>query len=413
MGDGDTYISCGNYWRLLAGRSSIVADPDSALRIARRAPAYPNWFTEGLVGRMGVYTHHWIEHSATGVQLIVPAASWISAGESEAIRKEPERPVRMPPLAKLFEAGPHPADAAWESEASLFVRWGLLGSEPAGAGQRPAFLAFLDRSCGEAVTEALFRKEFGFGYAECERRLSEFLPSAVGHTVRLPIAGVAAQWALRDATSVEVARILGDWGRLEGRAQGLLIGDYERASPGPGRPAFQARQGARGGGPHLAAYGLYEAQVGDGASARDALEAAARAGVVRPQAYLTLARLRLEDALPWPESGIGDLSGPEFASLLALIRTAQAQDPSLAASYELEARLLEHGPVLASAGELGLLERRLGLFPRDARLAYQVATVFRRMGEGREARVIAGRSLALADTPEGAALLRSFLAQTP
>ncbi len=355
-----------------------------------------------------MYAHHWIEPSASGAQLVLPAASWMSPAQTEAIRREPGRPVALPPLAELLTARPDPTGAAWRSEAALFVRWGLLG------GERAAFLAFVDRSCREPVTEDGFREAFGFGYAEGGRRLSAFLPGAVARAVRIPLGPSAAPGPTRDATSVEVARILGEWGRLEGRSPGLQAGDYERSCLEQADRLFRhaKERGVRD--PlFLAAYGLYEQQVGDGAAARAALEGAVKAGVVRPQAYLALARLRLEDALPSPESGIGDLGEAEFQSILGLIRTAQFQDPALPAGYELEARLLEHGPAAPTHGELGALAGRLALFPRDARLAYRVATVFRRMGYGQEAREIAARALALADDPGNEALLRSLIAQSP
>jgi hypothetical protein len=50
-------------------------------------------------------------------------------------------------------------------------------------------------------------------------------------------------------------------------------------------------------------------------------------------------------------------------------------------------------------------------FPRNARLAYKVATLYKRFGYPEDAARVIGRSLRLAEAPESRALLASFVAR--
>jgi hypothetical protein len=155
----------------------------------------------------------------------------------------------------------------------------------------------------------------------------------------------------------------------------------------------------------LAAFGLYQVQVGDETRGRGALEAAAKAGVVRPRAYVELARLRLQGALPSIRQGIGDLGESDFDGILALLTTAREQMPALLPSYQVLAQAYEHAPAKPARADLGVLDEALRLFPRDAALACRVATLYDGFGYGDEASAIVDRALRLAETDEARALI--------
>jgi hypothetical protein len=126
-----------------------------------------------------------------------------------------------------------------------------------------------------------------------------------------------------------------------------------------------------------------------------------------------LARLRLEDALPFNQAGIGDLDSADFAEILGLLATARAQMPSFPSSYFVLARTLEHAPVKPAREDLGALDRAVRLFPQNSSLAYRVATVFRRLGFSGDARAVAERALSFAESDQDRALLSAFLAERP
>jgi len=418
VGDGDTFINCGNYWDLESESSNLSVDLDSAIRIGGRTPHFPAWFIAGLEGPCGLLANRLVESTPFGSLVVLPNARWISSAETIAIQdgagKEPKdrgsRRHRMPlTLGEVF-SGSVPAGQrdAWNSEAALFVRWGLYKS-----GRRQAFLNFVDQATREPVTEQMFQKHLGIGYAEARERLSDFLPAAVNESIRVPIAAPPDEdLRTREATSDEVARIIGDWGRLEGRVEGPQYFEYRRECLDQADRLFERASSRRNGDPlFLAAFGLYELQVGDSLRARKALEAATAAGVVRPRAYVELARMQLDAALPSAQEGVGDLSDAEFAEILGLLTTARLQMPSLLSCYFVLARALEHAPANPAREHLRALDEAVRLFPQNATLAYKVATLYKRLGHVAEAAAIIDRAMKFAESDQDRALLAGFLAK--
>ena len=96
----------------------------------------------------------------------------------------------------------------------MFIRWGLGGR---GAPRRAALGKFAERSAVEPVTEALFQECFGLDFATAQQQLTAHLPEAIRDRLvlrpaqrpRLP------DYTLRPANDVEIARLKGDWERLE------------------------------------------------------------------------------------------------------------------------------------------------------------------------------------------------------
>jgi hypothetical protein len=321
------------------------------------------------------------------------------------------KPRNTVPLEQVFR-GTAPAQEAdlANAEAALLVRWGLYGS-----GRRKAFLGFVDRASREPVTEDLFREFLGLGYAEAQHRLDEYLLTAVGEPVTVPLGSPPGRPpALREASSVEVARIIGDWGRLEGRALGMENMEYQRECLDQADRLFERVRRRGNSDPlFLAALGLYEVQVGDDVRARETLERATRAGVVRPRAYVELARMLLDDALPSTQEGFGDLGDADFTEITGLLTTARVQMPSLVATYDLLARVLQHAPRKPDREQMRPLEEATGLFPQDAALAYKVAGLLREIGLDDEAAAVVERAVRFSDSEQNRALLAGFLSRKP
>jgi hypothetical protein len=415
VGDGDTFINCGNYRNLLSSTEGFYVDPDSEILLRCRVPQLPGWFMAGLLGPGGVLATHTLEPSAGGGRAAVfPSLTWVSKAETAALVKDPLRPRTVMPLREFFgRKVPEGDRAAWDAEAALLARWGLLGAGPEGRPHRDGFLDLARAACREPVTEALFRGCLGMGYAEAEEQLRAYVGLAVRGPVRLPLLlPPEAPVDIREAEPSEVARIVGDWGRLEGRAVGLQNLDFQRECLEQADRLFEriyARQS--GDAQFMAAFGLYALQVGDLKRGREALESATGSGVVRARAYLELARLRLGDSLPYEEQGLGDLVPKDYEQIVRLLATAREQMPALVGSYLLLARAIEHGPGNPSAADLEVLDQAVGLFPRNASLAYTVATLYKRLGHPAKAEAVIARALPVAETDEDRARLAAFVAR--
>ena len=415
VGDGDTFISCGNYRGILAETRDFSVDPDSEVLLRSRAPQLPGWFTAGLIGPSGILTTRMIEAGGAGPDMLVfPAITWVSKAETQALLKDPKRPRSVPPLKGFFADGAAARDPeAWNAEAAFLVRWGLFGGEPVGASHREGFLAFVRASCTEPPTEALFRSLVGLDYDGAEQRMRDFVGAAIAGPLRIPLAPAPARAPeIREASPAEVARIVGDWGRMEGRSVGLQNIGFQRECLDQADRLFE-RVYLRNTSDRdfLAAFGLYALQVGDMKRAREALCDATGAAVVRPGAYVEYARIRLDDALPFAEQGIGDLGERDYAEIRHLLRVARSQMPALLSTYQVLAHAMEHAPSTPTRADMEALEGALALFPRNARLAYKVATLYKRFGYPEDAARVIGRSLRLAEAPESRALLASFVAR--
>jgi tetratricopeptide (TPR) repeat protein len=415
VGDGDTYINCGNYWSVQTDSSNFSVDTDSDIRLQHRVPRLPGWFETGMEGQFGLYPDRIIQSSAFSDAVVLTAATWVSTQETLSVLNEAKerrkdgkefRPREFLPMADLFRGVVPPGKSElWNSEASLFVRWGLFASP-----SRQAFLDYVDRASREPATEGLFREHFGFGYDQAQALLEAYLPYAAAAPISVPLAGVhPPEPRIREATTVEVARIVGDWGRLEGRNLGMANLDYQRECLDQADRLFERVRLRRSSDPlFLAAYGLYEIQAGDSVRAREALESATSVGVLRPRAYVKLASLRLDEALPSVQHGIGDLDAAEFTAIVGLLTTARVQMPSLLATYDVLARALEHAPARPTPEELRPLDEALGLFPRNAALAYKVANLCREDGYADKAASIVERATKFADSDADRALLGEF-----
>jgi len=452
IGSHDDDTLCTNY-NIYGTDTGMLMDSTMSLeRLSRCSPPLPKWLLAGLIGRnSGVFREAFgllagpdeggpaRIRSAAG-----PGTLWVSLGETERIlrmlRDDPrnDTSIEFLPLSVLFAEAPPQAEGLplWESEAALFVRWGLLGPGRRDPVMARAFLELVRRSRREPVNEQLFTDCFGFGYSVMRRQLFTFLK----HVLATP---TSVDWDmpsnfvspvdLNEATADQIGRIIGDWLRMKGdflrgadpemsekflNAAGRVLERAYREDNGLPPDVDPSRGGERssissGDAAHgpavvmkpfvvtadrihdprlLAVYGLYEHDVGNDSKAREFLEAAVKARVARPTAYVELAELRYAEAVDKPLGSEGKLSAGQAASVLEPLRmTSQLPTTSdvcnliVGTRTNCEARLAE--------SDVEEIVRGVALNPRDTDLAYNSALLCAQSGYSAQASKLIDKGL--------------------
>ncbi len=286
------------------------------------------------------------------------------------------------PFQDLFLVDRASNDPFWAAESYAFVHMCLYGR---GQRYQAAFVNFLARLGTEPPSEAVFKACFKKSFKEMEIELRGYL----GFTDHKYIQMTAKKGqslpepppvALRDATGAEAGRITGEVLRLGGHgseAHLALIAPYIR---GAREPAL------------LAALGLDERVAGHDERAAKFLEAAASGQVVRPRAYLELARLRY--AVAKSAAGAeGRLTRAQVADVLAPLATARGQPPPLAEVFELTADVWEHSAPPPTRDDLKIVNQGVMIFPRRPLLLARAADLNLRHGDPEDARKIIAQAL--------------------
>ncbi len=349
-----------------------------------RTPTLPAWFIVGLTNLYPKIKFH-------RDTLVLEPATWISDGETTVLKADLKKARPVLPIG-AFLRGDFSANAqtkeenfrVWASQAELFIRWALDGK---GSPRREGFFRLIERTSVEVPSEALVQECLGLSSAALTEQLTAFLPSAVRKdlTLRLDSPIKLPPLPLRNATDGEIARIKGDWERLEidyvrrrypavaakyiEQARRTLLRAYDRNDRDPRL---------------LAILGLCEVDAGNDAGARDYLEAAARLNVVRPRAWYELARLRLAEHRALAGRG-GKLNASQAAEVLAPLFTARAQSPALPEVYELIAEVWAECAIAPTRAHLAVLDEGVALFPRRALLLQRTAALFLEHGYAEEA----------------------------
>lgn len=377
-----------------------------------RVPGLPSWVIEG------------VERTYRRADLVLDPITlgplvWGNQGETEALARDPNRPRALLPASELFAPEPAPtADARPSRRAvvraatqELFFRWAAVSGES----MRTAFWQLATRAAEGPVTEEMFEAIFGFGFSELRDRLSDYLPEAVEEKAWIDPGKLPPRPRLEveRATPNQVARIRGEWERL-------AIGHVQRRLPQVREPyVAQARRTLRRAydagdrDPRLlATLGLCEIDAGNAAGARQFLEPAVAAGVVRPRAHYELARLR------WDELGRGvpesrQFSFAELAPVIEPLRRAVTQAPPLPEVFELLAEAWTRCEFSPTASEFAELEQGARLFGRRPAVGLAIARAMARHDRKGEAAVLlqAGASHVTDEGTRGAfARLRAELA---
>jgi hypothetical protein len=466
--DQDTYAVNANVYGVDTSTGTCVI---SLRRLFHSTPPLPNWLIAGLLGEnCGVFRDGFMPYVNFGEGERIryadgPGTLWVSLDETQQLLKELKKDknakVDAPALGTLFSEAPIPARnrLLLESEAGLFVRWGLMGPGSDSPEVSRGFLEFVRRSRREPATERMFTECFGVGYAAMDERLGAFLRTVLAKptTVKLDIRSTFGLPEFTEATADQIGRILGDWLRMKGDSlRGNDSGMGRECLDAAGRMlerAYREDNGlppdvdpSRGGGTSaappsggsargaavvmkpfvvsadrihdpglLAVYGLYEHDVGNDRKARELLEAAAKAGVVRPGAYLVLGELRLEDATAKPLGPGGKLSAEQAAFVLEPLHAAM-RGPPVPGVYGLIVETWGHCVAKPGAGDIEEIAEGVARFPRITPLAYRSALLCAQSGYPAEAAKLIDKGLLFAtrsDIIEHFERLRSTLPPAP
>ncbi len=364
--------------------------------LQQRLPALPPWFISGVLTLFS-------RSEFTERELTLGPLDWPLEIGSAALLPGPESNRALLPLAEFFagdlssaDTGTDRAMSLWQAQAALFVHWGVAGR---GAPRREALGKFVERAAVEPLTEALFQECFGLDFATAQAQLTAHLPEAQSERLELrPERTRLPDYTLRPATDVEIARLKGDWERLEisyVKAQfPVLTSKYaEQARRTLMRAYDRGHRDPR----LLAVIGLCEVDAGDDAAARRFLEEAAAGGeILRPRAAFELARLRFA-ALRGPGSDTGARLGTaQLDEVLAPLLAARAQQPPLAEVYELIADVWTASSQQPTSTQLAVLEEGVRLFPHHSELVSRTAELSLRHGFTDTARWLINLGLTLA-----------------
>ena len=379
-------------------RVALTADYVAYI-LRNRLPALPPWYISGVLTLFG-------RAKFSEDALTIERLDWLSESGSAALKDGPAANRPVLPLAEFFAGDLSQTDPAggeglslWQAQAALFVRWGLGGR---GAPRRAALTKFVERAAVEPVTESLFQECFGFDFVTAQQQLAQHLPEAMRErlVLRPPQRPRLPDFPLRPADEVEIARIKGDWERLEiafvkaqfptltqkylEQARRTLMRAYESGSRDPRL---------------LAVIGLCEVDAGDDRKAREFLEdAAERTKTLRARAWYELARLRFV-AFGAGRAGTPKLTSAQAADVLAPLLATREQEPPLPEVYSLIAEVWSASAEPPSRMQLAVLEEGVRTFPRDHQLVYRTAELNLRHGFPDTARWLITLGVTLAAEP--------------
>ena len=275
---------------------------------------------------------------------------------------------------------------------------------------RDRFWDFYVRSASSAdAGEALFRECMQLSYAEATEQMEAFYRKMPGGKLNLsvkklvPVLGGLPVEPVRDATPAEVARITGELLRMATTpdAHNLQFQlESDRALLAAAGKIFERglKQMESPADPKLyAAAGIFLAQLGRDPAALPYLEAAAAGvGLVRPRAYLELARIRLAAALEQPGGAMQKLSAEQHREVLTLLERAYAQSKEQDRYYEAFMTLWENTELKPERTDLESLRELPNIFPQASVAMLRAAQLHARHGFDAEARALCASGLVFA-----------------
>lgn len=354
--------------------------------VKRRIPALPAWFISGILD---------LYRQTTFVrgEMVTEPMEWVSPAQTATVKSDPKMAYPVQPFAAFLAAQlPPPVPGQeiaplhlWQAEAALLVRWGLDADKRA---HREALWKFAERSAVEGGREAVFQACFGFGFEEARTRLTAYLPAAVRRTLyfRPEKRAKVPTLALSNATDGQIARLKGDWERLEVPYVKAISADLAPKYLEQARKTLKRAYDRDDRDPRLlAVMGLCEVDAGNDAGARDYLEAARRIGPLRPRASYELARLRLAGWRAKLAVAGTRLDVPQTADVLQPLFEARELQPPLPEVYELIAEAWASSTAEPTRRHLAVLDEGIRLFPLRPELVLRAAELYAQYGFHEEA----------------------------
>lgn len=376
----------------------VALTPDYiAYLLQNRLPALPPWFISGVLTLFA-------QARFTEDALTLDPLYWPPSSGSAALMSGPEANRPLLPLAEFFAGKLSPRDpvpdealALWQAQAALLVRWGIGGR---GSPRRAALWKFAARAAAEEVTETLFQECFGLDFATAQPQLAGHLTGATRErlTLRPAQRPRLPDYPLRTATETEIARIKGDWERLEiGFVKAQFPALTQKYLDQARRTLMRAYAGGSRDPRLLAVIGLCEVDAGNDVGAREFLEAAAaQPKALRPRAWFELARLRFAALRAQSVGAEFRLTIDQASAVFTPLLATRGRDPPLAEVYDLIAEVWAGCAQAPTRTQLAVLEEGVRIFPRRTELVYRTAELNVRHGFTDTARWLITLGLTLA-----------------
>jgi tetratricopeptide (TPR) repeat protein len=296
----------------------------------------------------------------------------------------------------------------WLAQAELFLRWGLDPREK----RHDAFWKFVELISAGRDSESVFPECFGLSLAETDKDLARYATVAKRSSIRWPRDNSPERAIeVREASRNEIARIRGEWERLETRYVRKKLPSEESAYLAQARRTVGGAYARGDRDPGLVAtFGLLQLEAGDVAAAERLLEEATASSVNRPRAYFELAKIRFEQALDRTHRNDGKIEGPEVTGVVDLLASATTKAPPLLGVYELLADAWTNAAIEPDETQLAVIRQGLTYFVSEPVLHYRAAGLYRKLGDYSQADRLAEQALKFA-APQQATEIREFREQ--
>lgn len=330
-----------------------------------RSPSFPAWFRCGF---LGIYTAlKYKDNTLAG-----RSSGWEERKHSYAEDRSNVAGQIIPlgDFLGMSAQGEGPKPPLWAAEAELFVSWGM---DPDDSNRVDGFWDFVEHCCTHPATESFFRKCFGLGFAEATSQMAAYRTHIMRWNLDKKL-GEIPPLQLRDAAPGEIARIKGEWERLETRYVRKNLPDLEDTYVRQARRTLlrafdQGDRDSR----LLATLGLLELDAHNKTSARIYLEDAVNQSVIRPRAYFELAQLRYDELLARSTRNDRKLGAAQADLILAPLVAVHRQAPPLPQVYELMADVCINCAIPPDSRVMTALEEGVKLFPADNELVSRMA----------------------------------------
>ena len=394
------YIPAGSDW-------STVSFGHAFQSFDELAPAPAHWLQEGLWGKQGLYAEGAMHRQGDAVKL--PSMLWLTEAEAAIIGRQSDYAPLLIPLGEFFTGmAPDPvaspdAYQRWQAQAALLVRWALVAEKKVPFGAE-AFWRFAYEAGRAHTSEAHFRERFQRTYGEAMLELQAYLRVAVTRPVDIGLPGLhqsseLRRLKLRPASEAEVARLKGNFERMEANRLRVKLPKLAQQYEGDARRTLQRGLKATDHDPQLRGIlGLLEFDAGNTVEARPHLEAAASAGQAGTHALIALAKLRLdEECARLPADAKLPVAALEH--VLTPIFAARERSPSVIDVYLLIAEVWGLSATPPTRGNLSVLIEGTEFFPQDTILLLRTTKLHARNGFTAETVVLAEHGMKISGDP--------------
>jgi hypothetical protein len=348
-------------------------------------PRHAAWLHEGLFGERGLFAE--LGRYPGEDRMRAASLLWVDESHTQALKGRNAPDPELLPWSTFFnQSAPDPIRepiefARWQSQAGLFCRWALLAPKV-----RPldaqSFWRWAHQSGRQVMSEDDFHRALGRDFTELTREIMPYLREAVRAPQDFSVPGLHVRksppkWKFRAATESEIARLKGNFERLEARR-------WQADRPERAAAYFDAAQRTLTRGLRMAPedaalhglLGLLKFENGQPAEAREHLEQAFAHGAASTRPLLALARLRLDGALRAGSS----LSAHALGHVLEVLFEARARKPALPEVYEMITEAWEHSAAKPNQHHLAVLLEGVELFPEHTGLRLRAVALHRRHG---------------------------------